>query len=179
MLVLDNDILLELVIIVTSPFDIGCLCFTFYWTVIVYISCCQVPQPEFVGLQTASTLPPSDMSTPCRTTQQTPSPLSPFQFEGVLTDEQWTTLASVVDTIISPVTQPTGVARSDREAHFKAAVATIKHNTGVEDDVLISAYLAESATSCPEFRESIIRFLATHVNDAGRKSLLSVLDALT
>ncbi|KAG9629036.1 long-chain fatty alcohol dehydrogenase, partial [Aureobasidium melanogenum] len=110
-------------------------------------------------------------------TQQTPSPLSPFQDDQILTESQWTTLASIVDTIISPETQTSG--ENPKKIQLKAAVDTIKHNTNVTDEALLSEYLAESATSCPEFREAIHRLLAEQIHTQGRKELLSVLDALT
>ncbi|KAK6001856.1 hypothetical protein QM012_002346 [Aureobasidium pullulans] len=117
------------------------------------------------------------MSNERRTTQQTPSPLSPIQDDQILTEKQWTTLASIVDTILSPETQTIG--ENPKEPQFKAAVDTIKHNTNVADEALLSEYLAESATSCPEFREAIHRLLAEQIHTQGRKELLSVLDALT
>ncbi|KAH0258828.1 long-chain fatty alcohol dehydrogenase, partial [Aureobasidium melanogenum] len=117
------------------------------------------------------------MSSQRRTTQQTPSPLSPFQDDQILTDSQWTTLASIVDTIISPETQTSG--ENPKKTQLKAAVDTIKHNTNVTDEALLSEYLAESATSCPEFREAIHRLLVEQIHTQGRKELLSVLDALT
>ncbi|KAI5238258.1 long-chain fatty alcohol dehydrogenase [Aureobasidium subglaciale] len=117
------------------------------------------------------------MSNQRRITQQTPSPLSPFQGDQILTESQWTTLASIVDTIISPGTQAIG--DSTQEVQFKAAVDTIRHHTAVEDEALLSEYLAESATSTPEFKESIQRLLATQTHKDGIKELLGVLDALT
>ncbi|KAI4722873.1 long-chain fatty alcohol dehydrogenase [Aureobasidium sp. EXF-10727] len=117
------------------------------------------------------------MSNQRRTTQQTPSPLSPFQDKQILTENQWTTLASIVDTIISPETQAS--EEITKEAQFRAAVDTIKHHTNVTDEALLSEYLAESATSCPEFREAIYRLLAQQIHGEGRKGLLTILDALT
>jgi hypothetical protein len=86
-------------------------------------------------------------------------------------------LASIVDTIISSETQTIG--ETAKEAQFKAAVDTIKHHTNVEDEALLSKYLAESATSCPEFRESIYRLLVNQIHEEGRKQLVGVVDALT
>lgn len=117
------------------------------------------------------------MSNQRRTTQQTPSPLSPFRGDQILSENQWTTLASIVDTIISPETQTIG--EITKEAQFKAAVNTIKHHTNVEDEALLSEYLAESATACPEFREAIYRLLVNQIHEEGRKQLIGVLDALT
>ncbi|KAG9971115.1 long-chain fatty alcohol dehydrogenase, partial [Aureobasidium melanogenum] len=117
------------------------------------------------------------MSNQRRTTQQTPSPLSPFQDDQILTESQWTTLASIVDTIISPETETSG--EIPKKTQLKAAVDTIKYNTNVTDEALLSEYLAESATSCPEFREAIHRLLAEQIHTQGKKELLSVLDALT
>ncbi|CAD0108226.1 unnamed protein product [Aureobasidium uvarum] len=117
------------------------------------------------------------MSNQRRTTQQTPSPLSPFQDNQVLTESQWITLASIVDTIISPETQAS--EEITKEAQFTAAVDTIKHHTNVTDEALLSEYLAESATSCPEFREAIYRLLAQQIHGEGRKGILTILDALT
>lgn len=117
------------------------------------------------------------MSNQRRTTQQSPSPLSPFQDNNVLTEDQWITLASIVDTIISPETQCIG--EITKEAQFESAVDAIKHHTAVEDEALLSEYLAESATSCPGFREAIHRFLVEQVDSGGKKELLGVLDALT
>jgi hypothetical protein len=117
------------------------------------------------------------MSNQRRTTQQTPSPLSPFQDNQILTENQWITLASIVDTIISPETQSIG--ETAKGAQFKAAVDTIKHHTNVEDEALLSEYLAESATSCPEFREAIHRLLVNQIHEEGRKQLVGVIDALT
>ncbi|THX72995.1 long-chain fatty alcohol dehydrogenase [Aureobasidium pullulans] len=117
------------------------------------------------------------MSNQRRTTQQSPSPLSPFQDNNVLTEDQWITLASIVDTIISPETHCIGEIA--KEAQFKSAVDAIKHHTAVEDEALLSEYLAESATSCLGFREAIHRFLVEQVDSGGKKELLGVLDALT
>lgn len=86
-------------------------------------------------------------------------------------------MASIVNTIISPETQTIG--ENPKEPQFKAAVDTIKHNTNVTDEALLSDYLAESATACPEFREAIHRLLVEQIHIQGRKELLSVLDALT
>lgn len=86
-------------------------------------------------------------------------------------------MASIVDTIISPGTQTSG--ENPKKTQFKAAVDTIKHHTNATDEALISEYLAESATSCPGFREAIHRLLAEQIHTQGKKELLSVLDALT
>lgn len=116
-----------------------------------------------------------------RTIQQAPSPLSPFRDDNVLTEDQWNTLASIVDTIVPSDTQTIGAIHADANygTHFRAAVDTIKHNTGVEDEALLSEYLAESATSCPEFRDAIHRFVAVQIDDTARTGLLGVLNALT
>ena len=119
------------------------------------------------------------MSNERRTTRQSPSPLSPFYDDSVLTEEQWNTLVSIVDTIISPQTQTAAAISADHEYQFAAAVDTIKRNTAVVDETLITEYLAESATSCPGFKDAIYRLLILQMNSDARKQLLTILNALT
>ena len=125
---------------------------------------------------TAPALQPFDMSNDRLTTKQAPSPSSPIYDDTVLTEDQWITLASIVDTVIAP---PSESIEYTREAQFAAAVDIIKANTAVVDEALVSTYLSESASSCPGFREAIFRFLAVQVDNDARKRLLVILNALT
>lgn len=113
------------------------------------------------------------------------SPVQPPPDPNVLTDSQWRTLAAIFDATIAPMIQTSGGATANTHLlvsnlDYAAALGTLTDiSVGVDNpNTLAKTYLAESATSCPDFKESVLRLFSDHVDASQRKSLLFLVNAM-
>ena len=110
------------------------------------------------------------------------SPLPPPPPGEVFTSEQWTTLVSILDTFIPSITS----AQSEEDSKLCVGGAAYAESTlaiqgllpASADQSIISAYLAESASSIPDFRPSIHRICANYVPTDQVKGLRFILSSL-
>lgn len=135
----------------------------------------------------------------------TPTPLPPPPDSNPLTQDQWETFLAIADAIIPSIVstasaQSSSVSPVDTRTipddDFSAALTKLervipRHSgshaaeqepTGEVDwrdnATLARAYLAESASSIPRFRDSLLRFLSFSMPQDGRKDLAFVLNLL-
>lgn len=109
-------------------------------------------------------------------------PLPPLPEREPFSPEQWTTLAAIFDTVIpsfisgkgnSLIQYPLEPKQYDQAKNRIAAVSSIESNND-----LLDKYLAESATSQPEFRDSVMRLFADQIDPAAAAGLRLILNVL-
>jgi hypothetical protein len=111
------------------------------------------------------------------------TPLPPLPSEDPLTAAQWKTLLAMADAII-PTIKPMATARAQIEtpatqSEYSTAIGSLMGLASEPDsEALATAYLEESASSNPAFRQAIHRFLAFYMPQASRNQLIFVLNVL-
>lgn len=112
------------------------------------------------------------------------TPLPAIDRDDPFTEAQWTTLMSIMDSVIQSVTDD--AARMDERSHMvvetKEYSETVKH---IKDQVVgnlseenLRAYFQEKASDVPEFQELMKRTFSCNVPQKGQKGLGVVLSAL-
>ncbi|EME85935.1 uncharacterized protein MYCFIDRAFT_52380 [Pseudocercospora fijiensis CIRAD86] len=117
----------------------------------------------------------------------TDTPLPPLPDQDPLNTQQWNTFVAIAEAIVPPLTR-SDASKTDRLlAHplpsdvYHSALSRIQRLCKIQDadDATVTAYLAEGATSRPEFKELISRMLAFHMSDTARNGLSLILSALS
>lgn len=114
---------------------------------------------------------------------KTATPLPPPPSQSPLSDEQWSILSAIADTVtpsFSPSASNRLLQHPLRGEVFDATAKRIRDLATADaaaSDV-VPAYLAESATAQPEFKEHISRMLAFYMSETATKPLLFILNAL-
>lgn len=114
------------------------------------------------------------------------SPLPPPPEEDVFTPDQWTVLLAIADAIIpsirSPDTADPSTQLSVSDSELNAAKTHIQNGlddpNSEESAQLVTSYLEESASSVPQFKDSLKTIFGRHIHHEGRKGLTLVLTAL-
>jgi hypothetical protein len=113
----------------------------------------------------------------------TAAPLPPLPAADPLTAAQWKTLLAIADAVI-PSIQPFSKARPSVElavpdAAYVTALSTLRGLApqGTDEKVL-EAYLKESASSDPAFRESFRRIVAEYMPQSSRGEFGMILNIL-
>lgn len=110
------------------------------------------------------------------------APLPPPSDGEVLTAAQWITLMAIADTIIPAVEVSSTTSNSGlcvQAAEYTNAISIAKMGMTAEaDDNLPQAYLHESASSVPAFKELLRRILGDFVREDARKGIRVLLSAL-
>lgn len=108
-------------------------------------------------------------------------PLPPPPATDPFSDAQWRILAAIADTIITPF----GTSKANRllqhPLRHEVYDSTIQRWTKLHDNIdpdLAAAYLGESATAQPAFKDEMFRMFAFSMSDANRNALKFVLDTL-
>ena len=111
-----------------------------------------------------------------------PAGLPPGPATEPFTRAQLGILAAIADAVVPSLTPSTGnrlLQHPLRSEVYNGAVRRVQDliDESAPKD-LVDAYLAESATSTPEFRELLCRFVAFYTSDAARSGLVFILNAL-
>ncbi|KXT07178.1 hypothetical protein AC578_2418 [Pseudocercospora eumusae] len=116
----------------------------------------------------------------------TDTPLPPLPDQDPLNAQQWNILIAIADAVVPPLA-PTDASNTNPllalplpSDLYHSARTSIQRfsNTQHADDATVTAYLAERATSSPQFRELISRMVALHMSETARNGLLFILSAL-
>src|SRR5271163_2175851 len=95
------------------------------------------------------------------------SPLQALPEGELLTEDQWTMLLAICDTVVSPF------------SHQDASVSTLrKYLPDSLDQSVLNDYLSETASSHPLFKQSIHRRFALYIPPASLKALSFILSSL-
>ncbi len=110
------------------------------------------------------------------------APLPPPSDGEVLTAAQSITLMAIADTIIPAVEVSSNASNSRlcvQAAEYTSAMSIVKRGVTAEaDDNVPQAYLHESASSVPGFKELLRRTLSDFVREDARKGIRVILSAL-
>ena len=110
------------------------------------------------------------------------SPLPPLPRGEFLTDSQWKTLMAIADTMIPSISdssQPSQSSLSLSSTEYATAVESLKartSSTGKAD--LVRAYLEESPSKLPGFKQFLHRIIGEYMREDARKGLRISLSAL-
>lgn len=109
--------------------------------------------------------------------------LPPAPAEDPLTAAQWKTLLAIADAII-PTIEPISIANTRtaipaKDNEYSAAISTLTGLTPEADgEAVAKAFLNESATSNPAFREGLHRVIGLYLPQSSKKELGLVLNIL-
>jgi len=115
--------------------------------------------------------------------EQTPTLLPPAP-ESTLTPAQWGIFSAIANTVVPSISRVGGNRLLQLPVRPHLYNATLKRvhdlagDGSGDDSSLVAEYLAESATSEPEFQQHIFRFIAESMNETSRNGLLFILNAL-
>jgi hypothetical protein len=136
--------------------------------------------------QHPGTLPLSHhMSLPAEPVSPKAAPLPPLPSEDPLTPEQWKTLLAIADAVV-PAVKPMSLANAKTEV----AITDNEYSTAVgalialvpesDPDAHVAAkdYLAENASSSPEFQLELQRMFAMYMPQSTKKQLGMILNVL-
>ena len=103
--------------------------------------------------------------------------------DEVLTEDQWTTLLAIADTVIPQVVRSSSIPTKGQlalpNAEYNSTVEELKASiNNPPDRSVIQKYLAESATTEKAFRRELQRFLAVHIREDARKGIALILSTL-
>ncbi|GKZ98706.1 hypothetical protein AnigIFM60653_000039 [Aspergillus niger] len=110
-------------------------------------------------------------------------PLPPVPSTKIFTEQQWTTLLSLADTVIPSIRSPSAYISPSTKviphSELNRSLATLTQSIRSPDAGTIAAqYLEEDASSNPLFREGLQRLFSQYVHDEGRNGLGFILNAL-
>jgi hypothetical protein len=125
------------------------------------------------------------MSLPTESVSPKAAPLPPLPSEDPLTPEQWKTLLAIADAVV-PAVRPVSLANANTEVpitdnEYSTAVgALIALIPESDPDAQVAAkdYLAESASSNPEFRLELHRVFAMYMPQSTKSQLGMILNVL-
>lgn len=110
------------------------------------------------------------------------TPLPPARKGEVLTDSQWATLMAIADTLIPSIglssndsPKTLGLSESDYASAEEAVRSRLPPN---EDAKLATRYLRENASSVPQFRDLLSRFMRDYLHTEAQKGIRVILSAL-
>lgn len=111
-----------------------------------------------------------------------PAPLPPGPATEPFTRAQLGILTAIADAVVPSLTPSAGNRLLQHPLRTEVYNGALQRVQDLLDDnapnELADAYLRESATSSPEFKELLCRFVAFYVNDGARGQLTTVLSAL-
>jgi hypothetical protein len=122
------------------------------------------------------------MSLSTQTVSPKAATLPPIPAEDPFTSAQWKTLLAIADAVI-PAIKPVAVADVQtespaKETEYETAISTLQGSSAESSEALAAAYLQESASSIPEFKDSWHRFFMLYTPQDARKQLAMVLNVL-
>lgn len=113
---------------------------------------------------------------------KTATPLPPVPAQDPLSAEQWGILCAIADTVTPCFSTSAGnklLQHPLRSEVFDASAKRIRDlATDAASNDVVPAYLAESASAQPEFKEHMARMLAYYMSETARKPLQFILSAL-
>ena len=118
------------------------------------------------------------------TKRQLPSPSAAIPTTSIrtLSPQQWTIFAAIADAIVPSITadhRPDSLATLlIAHEHRQSALRTLSDLSLEQDASLPDAYLSESATSCPDYKDSVQRLVADYMDSTQRTGFLFILNAL-
>jgi hypothetical protein len=112
------------------------------------------------------------------------APLPDGPSDQFFTDEQWTTLMAIFDTVIPSVRRESTTGNKTSQL----VVLDVEYNAAVDDleNIVVNApdsrsldkYLGEKPSDNPAFQDVLKRALIQYTRDDGRKGLAFILSAL-
>lgn len=122
------------------------------------------------------------MGLPTQTVSPKAAPFPPLPAEDPFTEAQWRTLFAIADAVI-PAVRPIAAAdarteHTAKDDDYSTAIATLKGRSELSNEEIARAYLEESASSIPEFREGLFRTFGSYMPLATKKELAMVLNVL-
>ena len=107
------------------------------------------------------------------------SPIAAPNHGDALTSDQWTTLLAITDAFVPAIdssSTPSTSAYSLASSEYTKLAADLTANS--QDADLVRAYLSESSTSTPGFKDLVNRMLGDYSRPDARKSTSMLLSAL-
>ncbi|RAL05541.1 long chain fatty alcohol oxidase [Aspergillus ibericus CBS 121593] len=109
--------------------------------------------------------------------------LPPVPSTQIFTDQQWTTLMALADTVIPSIRSPTAYKSASTKviphSDLNRTLSTLTRSIASPDAATIAIqYLEEDASSNPRFREGLERLFSQYVHEEGRNGLAFILNAL-
>ncbi|RAL14814.1 choline dehydrogenase [Aspergillus homomorphus CBS 101889] len=111
--------------------------------------------------------------------------IPPVPATEVLTDLQWETILALADAVVPSIraaadNAPSTTHYTVTDADFESATATLTDTLSVSEASagVARAYLEESASALPQFREGLQRLLADYVHKEGQNGIRFILDVL-
>jgi hypothetical protein len=113
------------------------------------------------------------------------TPLPPLPINDPLTPSQWKTLLAIADACV-PAIKPMSAANTKTEiaipdTDYSAAISALRALIPKSDpdaEAMARDYLADNASSNPEFRSELHRLFAVYMPQSTRKELTMVLNIL-
>jgi len=121
-------------------------------------------------------------SLPTEIVEPDAAPLPPLPQTDPFTYAQWKTLLAIADTVI-PSVRPWSTARANDlgvgDVDYSIRLTSLQNAELVNDDGEIARqYLAETPSSIPAFKDSLLRFVGWHMPPSQRKDLGTALKLL-
>lgn len=124
-----------------------------------------------------------NMSAESTTFNVSDTPLPPSPQHDPLNPQQWSILFAIADAVVPALTRTDDgdhrLLQHPLRVHvYDAAVKRIRDLARHESDETALAYLSESASNHPMFKESIARLVVFYMREEARNGLLFILTAL-